>query len=180
MTGLDLVPVEYVERRIVELRGQRVLIDFDLAALYGVETRRLNEQVKRNSARFPGDFVFQLTGEEKEKVIAECDHLAKLRFSPHLPFAFTEHGALMAANVLNSNLAIGMSVLIVRAFVRLRGMLSTQIEILDRLGELENRVGQHDDTLKTLVVAIRQLMMPPDAARHPIGFTAPENSTHVL
>jgi len=97
--GSDLVPVEYVERRILELRGRRVIIDFDLAGLYGVETRRLNEQVKRNSDRFPDDFVFQLTEEEKAKVIAECDHLAKLRFSPHLPLAFTEHGALMCSRL---------------------------------------------------------------------------------
>lgn len=176
MIGPDLVPVEYVERRILELRGRRVIIDFDLAALYGVETRRLNEQVKRNSDRFPDDFVFQLTEEEKAKVIAECDHLAKLRFSPHLPLAFTEHGALMAANVLNSKLAIGMSVFIVRAFVRLRGMLSSQVEILHRLEELEDRVGGHDDTLKTLVVAIRRLMLPPAEPRAPIGYTTPENS----
>ena len=180
MIGSDLVPVEHVERRILELRGRRVIIDSDLAALYGVETRRLNEQVKRNGDRFPDDFVFQLTEEERAKVIAECDHLAKLRFSPHLPLAFTEHGALMAANVLNSNLAIGMSVLIVRAFVRLRGMLSAQAEILHRLEELEDTVGGHDDTLKTIVVAIRRLMLPPAEPRPPIGFTTPENTTRVL
>lgn len=170
MTGPDLVPVEYVERRIVELRGRRVLIDFDLAALYGVETRRLNEQVKRNSARFPDDFVFQVTGEEKAKVVAECDHLSQLRFSPHLPLAFTEHGALMAANVLNSEQAIHMSVFIVRAFVRLRSIYSSHIELARRLDELDAKVGQHDVALRSIVDAIRQLMVPPSADRRPIGY----------
>ena len=94
----ELVPVEYIERRIVELRGAKVIIGPDLAELYGVATRRLNEQVRRNSERFPEDFVFQLTQEEKEEVVANYDHLANLRFSPHLPLAFTEHGAMMAAN----------------------------------------------------------------------------------
>jgi len=162
--------VEYVERRIVELRGRRVLIDFDLAALYGVETRRLNEQVKRNSARFPDDFVFQVTEEEKAKVIAECDHLSRLRFSPHLPLAFTEHGALMAANVLNSEQAIHMSVFIVRAFVRLRSIYASHIELTKRLDELDAKVGQHDVALRSVVEAIRQLMSPPATDRQPIGY----------
>jgi len=177
--------VEYVERRIVELRGRRVLIDFDLAALYGVETRRLNEQVKRNSARFPDDFVFQVTEEEKAKVIAECDHLSRLRFSPHLPLAFTEHGALMCSwlpvGQLGRSLRLLLpevvlpcgslvSVFIVRAFVRLRSIYASHIELTKRLDELDAKVGQHDVALRSVVEAIRQLMSPPATGRPPIGY----------
>ncbi len=96
---LTLVSVEAVQSRIVALRGQKVLIDADLAAIYGVPTKRLNEQVKRNARRFPEDFAFQLTLEEKAEVVAICDHLRRLKFSPVLPYAFTENGAIMAANV---------------------------------------------------------------------------------
>jgi hypothetical protein len=98
-----LVPIERVERSILFLRGQKAMLDADLAVLYGVTTKRLNEQVRRNAERFPEDFLFQLTPEEKAEVVAKCDHLAKLKFSPVLPFAFTEHGAIMAASVLNSD-----------------------------------------------------------------------------
>jgi hypothetical protein len=108
MDNESLVPVEHVEQRIREIRGVKVILDSDLADLYGVETRTLNQAVRRNADRFPEDFVFQLTEKEKTKVITECDHLANLRFSPHLPRAFTEHGALMAASVLNSRQAIEM------------------------------------------------------------------------
>jgi hypothetical protein len=97
----ELIPLEVIERSILLIRGQRVMLDADLAGLYGVSTKRLNEQVRRNRDRFPGDFMFQLTANEKAEVVANCDHLSKLRFSPVLPNAFTEHGAIMAASVLN-------------------------------------------------------------------------------
>jgi len=112
-----MIPLERVQDRILLIRGNRVIIDRDLAELYGVETKRLNEQVKRNISRFPEDFVFQLSQEEKDEVVANCDHLSRLKFSKVLPNAFTEHGAIMAANVLNSEHAIRASVFIVRAFV---------------------------------------------------------------
>src|SRR5690349_2525871 len=116
----DLVSLgpEEIATRILVLRGQRVLVDADLARIYGVSTKRLNEQVKRNSRRFPEDFVFQLTASEKAEVVAKCDHLKGLRFSKNLPYAFSEHGAIQAANVLNSDAAIEMGVQVVRAFVR--------------------------------------------------------------
>ena len=98
--------IEVIEGRILTLRGQRVLLDADIAAIFGVTTKRLNEQVKRNQDRFPKDFVFQLTTEEKSEVVANCDHLQRLKFSPVLPFAFTEHGAIMAASVLNTSQAV--------------------------------------------------------------------------
>ena len=100
-----IVPVEEVHRRIVVIRGGKVILDTDLANLYGVTTKRLNEQVKRNVERFPADFMFQLTNEEKAEVVANCDHLVRLKYSPMLPYAFTEHGAIMAASVLNSERA---------------------------------------------------------------------------
>ena len=114
----DLQSIEEISSRVLSIRGQRVLIDADLAALYGVETKRLNEQVKRNIERFPKDFMFQLTANEKADVVANCDHLSKLKFSKTLPYVFTEHGAIQAANVLSSKEAIEMGVYIVRAFVR--------------------------------------------------------------
>jgi len=170
----DLVPAEYVERRILSIRGVNVIIDADLAELYGVETRRLNEQVKRNSERFPADFVFQLTPDEYENLksqsaIASGGHGG--RRTP--PYVFTEHGALMAANVLRSDRAIEMSVFVVRAFVKLRGMLASQVEMLRKLEELEERIGGHDKAIQSIITAIRQLMAPPERLTK-IGFTAGE------
>lgn len=172
------VAVEYVELRIRELRGAKVILDSDLAILYGVETRALNQAVRRNADRFPEDFVFQLTEEEKAKVITECDHLASLRFSPHLPLAYTEHGALMAASVLNSRHAIEMSVFIVRAFVRLRSIYAMRIELTRRLDELDTKVSEHDAELRSIVEAIRQLAVPRAPERRPIGFM-PSNGPSV-
>lgn len=164
--------VETVETSILLIRGQKVLIDADLAQLYGVPTKRFNEQVRRNRERFPADFMFQLTVEEKSEVVANCVHLAKLKYSPYQPFAFTEHGAIMAATILNSPKATEMSVFIVRAFVRLRGMLSAHHELADKLDELENKVATHDQAITGLLNAIRQLTSPPAQPKRPIGFTA--------
>jgi hypothetical protein len=144
------------------------MIDADLAELYGVPTKRLNEQVRRNAGRFPKDFCFQLSTAEKTEVVANCDHLARLRFSPSLPYAFTEHGAIMAANVLNSPRAVEMSVLVVRAFVRLREMIASHKDLVKRLDELEER---YDEQFKVVFDAIRQLMAPPPAKpKRKIGF----------
>ena len=115
------------------IRGEKVILDSDLAEFYGVATKRLNEQVRRNRSRFPEDFVFQLTAAEKTEVVAKCDHLRKLKFSKSLPLAFTEHGALMAGNVLSSPQAVEASVLVVRTFVYLRRMLATNSEVAGRL-----------------------------------------------
>jgi len=176
MTKTDVVPAEFAERRIILIRAQNVIIDADLAQLYGVETRRLNEQVKRNKARFPEDFMFQLTQEEfdnlrSQSAISSAGHGGRRS----LPYAFTEHGALMAANVLHSERAIEMSVFVVRAFVRLRVILSSQVEMLRKLEELEDKVGEHDEALRSIVAAIRQLMAP--APRTPkIGFESGEKT----
>lgn len=159
-----------VQQRILLLRGERVMIDSDLAELYGVEARVLNQAVKRNAERFPVDFSIVLTKEEKREVITKCDHLAKLKFSPHLPRVFTEHGAIMAASVLNSPRAVEMSVFVVRAFVRLRQMLVEHSKLAARLDELEARVARHDNSLSTLVATIRQMAAPSTTPSRQIGF----------
>jgi len=163
--------VERVESVILLLRGQRVILDADLARLYGVPTKRLNEQAKRNADRFPSDFTFQLTLDEKSEVVANCDHLKNLQFSPTRPYAFTEHGAIMAANVLNSDKAVKVSVFVVRAFVRLREVFATHRELAAKLDELERKLQDHDGQILTLVDAIRHLMTEPSPPRKPpIGF----------
>ena len=158
--------------RILQIRGQKVMLDTDLAELYGVVTKRFNEQVKRNLARFPVDFMFQLTAEEKRYVVANCDHLARLKYSPHAPYAFTEHGAIMAATILNSPKAVEMSVFVVRAFIELREWLSTHRELAAKLEQLEHKVSSHDQALAGVIDAIRQLMAPPQPKKRPIGFVA--------
>lgn len=129
--------VPRIESRIQVIRGLRVMLDMDLASLYGVQTKRLNEQVKRNRDRFPSDFLFQLTADEKTEVVANCDHLQNLKFSKALPFAFTEHGAIQAANVLTSSQAVEMGIYVVRAFAQLRQALAANADIAKRLAELE-------------------------------------------
>ena len=138
------------------------MLDRDLAELYGVSTKRLNEQVRRNMARFPEDFLFRLTAGERDEVVANCDHLASLKFSPNLPLAFTEHGAIMAAAVLNSPRAVAASVFVVRAFIKLREAVMSMATIEKKLTALELKVTSHDGDIKTLITAIRQLMMPPE------------------
>ena len=132
--------LERVRDVILTIRGQRVIVDADLARLYGVQTKRLNEQVRRNQRRFPEDFMFSLTLEEKEELVANCDQFKNLKHSSSLPLAFTEHGAVMAANVLNSSIAIEMSILVVRAFILSREIFSKHQELKRRLDSLERRV----------------------------------------
>jgi hypothetical protein len=165
-----LVPVERIEPRILLIRGQRVILDADLADLYGTATKRLNEQVKRNRGRFPDDFAWQLTRDEKTEVVANCDHLARLKFTRNLPYAFTEYGALMAASVLNSPRAIDTSVYVIRAFVKLREWLSTHKEFAKKLAESERKVSSHDEAIQSLVAAIRHLTQPQPRPRPRIGF----------
>jgi phage regulator Rha-like protein len=151
------------------------MIDADLATLYGVPTKRLNEQVKRNARRFPADFVFQLSRTERDEVVANCDHLQKIRFSPTMPFAFTKHGALMAVSVLNTSRAVEVSLYVVRAFVELREAITTHKELAKQLDELETRLERklagHDHAIAGILEAIRQLMAPPEPAKkRRIGF----------
>jgi hypothetical protein len=162
------LPAPGIESRILVVRGQRVMIDADLAELYGVPTKALNQALKRNQDRFPSDFGFRLSRSEKIEVVTNCDHLARLKYSPSVPYAFTEHGAIMAANVLNSSRAVKMSVHVVRAFVRLREMIASHKELVKRLDDLE---GRYDEQFKVVFDAIRQLMAPPEPKpKRKIGF----------
>lgn len=165
-----VVPDAVVIQKILLIRGRKVMIDADLAELYGVTTKRLNEQVKRNRQRFPPDFMFQLTTVEKEEVVANCDHLSRLKFSPNLPFAFTEHGSVMAASVLNSDRAIAMHIQIVRVFNAMREMLLMHKDVLIRLEQIESKLLQQDDDLKSVFYHLRQLLSVPKKEREPIGF----------
>lgn len=166
------VPIlrERIEQSILVIRGQRVMLDSDLAKLYGVSTKALNQAVKRNTDRFPKDFMFRLTQQEKSEVVTNCDHLSKLKFSPTMPFAFTEHGAIMVANVLNSVRAVEVSIYVVRAFVKLREVLGTHKALAHKLAELERQVESHDNHIRSLFEAIRQLMEPPRQKSRRIGF----------
>ncbi|ELX09324.1 hypothetical protein Jab_2c13890 [Janthinobacterium sp. HH01] len=181
------MPLARIESRILLIRGQKVMIDIDLAELYGVPTKRLNEQVKRNQERFPADFMFQLTATEKQEVVANCDHLAKLKFSKSLPYAFTEHGAIQAANVLASPQAIETGVYVVRVFVHLRELVTSNKELALRLDELENKTDlmslkqdafEHNTRvqLKQIIDTLRELMTPPPTVpKRPIGFVTPDD-----
>jgi hypothetical protein len=160
---------------ILTIRSQRVILDADLARLYGVETRALNQAIKRNSGRFPEDFLFQLDQAEKTEVITNCDHLRGLRFAKSLPFAFTEHGALMAANILNSPDAVKMSVYIIRAFVKIREHLATDAAILRRLAEIDKTLLIHDSALRDVYQKLLPLLSPPlETPTRRIGFK-PDN-----
>jgi len=167
----SLVPIEKRERRSLLIRGEKVIIDADLAEFYGVQTKRLNEQVKRNKERFPADFMFQLSIDEKQEVVANCDHLAKLKYSKTLPYAFTEHGTIMAASILNSSRAIEISVFIVRAFVKLRRVISENEKLARKIVQIENHLADHDEQIIELIRAIKQLLKPePPPKKRRIGY----------
>jgi hypothetical protein len=163
-----------VDSRIFFLRNRRVIIDTDLAEIYGVTVKRLNEQVKRNRERFPSDFMFRLTREEHKVLRSQIATSKKGRGGrQYLPHAFTEHGAIMAATVLNSERSVHMSLFVVRAFVRLREMLATNRRLAAKIAELENRVDSHDDTIQEVFNAIKELMTPPEPRHGRIGFQLP-------
>ena len=154
-----IVPAERIEAKILLIRGQKVMLDADLAALYGVSTKRLNEQVRRNKDRFPDDFLFQLSAQETENLRSQfATSSAEHGGRRYRPYAFTEHGAVMLASVLNSKIAVEASIQVVRAFVRLRQMLATHKELAAKLAELESRLDAHDENITAVFEAIRQLM----------------------
>jgi hypothetical protein len=154
---LATIPDEVIITKILLIRGKKVILDTDLADLYGVPTKRLNEQVKRNIKRFHSHFMFPLTKEEKEYVVANCDHLEKLKYSPFLPNAFTEHGIVMLANVLNSERAIQASIRIVEIFIKMHEMVLTHKNLLMKLNELEQKVSDHDDKILLVFEYLKQL-----------------------
>ncbi len=162
-----LIPAERIERAILLIRGQKVMLDRDLAELYGVETRVLNQAVKRNARRFPDDFMFELTREEIERISQFVTSSSDLRFSKRVT-AFSEQGVAMLSGVLNSDRAIEVNIAIMRAFVKLRELLSSNTDLARRLDELE---AKYDQQFKIVFDAIRQLMTPPDPPpRRKIGF----------
>lgn len=146
------------------------MLDSDLAEAYATTTKALNQAVKRNRERFPGEFMFQLNRREKDEVVTNCDHLRKLKYSPNLPFAFTEYGAVMLASVLNSPIAVQASIAVVRAFIRLREILATHKELARKLAQLEKRIEGHDEEITAIFEAIRQLMEPSGKPGKRIGF----------
>ncbi len=175
--NVPIILVDQIEPLIHEIRGESVILDSDLAALYGVPTGTLNRQVKRNKERFPGDFCFQLTGEEFGSLRCQIGISNEGRGGRrYLPYVFTEHGAIMAASVLNSPRAVEVSVFVVRAFVKLRQLALTHKDLGRKLNELERKVGAHDDAIRQLIASIRQLMTPPGEPKpkRRIGFKATE------
>lgn len=180
----DLYAVEPVDTLIVTVRGQKVILDSDLARVYGVPTKRLNEQIRRNSQRFPQDFAFRLSAEEATILLCSRSQNATLKRGQnikYLPFAFTEHGAVMAASVLNTPSAVRMSIFVVRAFIKMREHLLKGVEMEKRLAEIEKILLSHDTALRDLFQKIRPLLLPtlskvegppPDPPRKQIGFHA--------
>lgn len=166
-----IVAAEVIATRIFEIKGKKVMLDGDLARLYGVSTKVLNQAVKRNARRFPEDFMFRLTEREKEEVVTNCDHLRFLKFSYQLPYVFTEQRVAMLSSVLNSERAIQINILIMRAFTKLKEILLTHKELAVKIDTLERKYGEHDETIKTILEAIKQLLEPPSIReRKIIGF----------
>jgi hypothetical protein len=168
----ELVITERIEQRILFIRGKKVILDRDLAVLYQVPTFRLNEQVKRNLKRFPDDFMFRLSRREKQEVIANCDNLQGLKYSPALPYAFTEHGIAMLSSILNSDKAIEVNIQIMRTFSKLRELMLVHKDLRLKIEEMEKK---YDQQFKLVFDAIRKLLeppLPPPKPRLPIGFHA--------
>ena len=157
---LNTAIAEVIATRILEIRGKKVMLDKDLARLYGVETRRLNEQVRRNRERFPNDFMYQLT---RQEVINLMSHFATSSWggTKKLPYVFTEQGVAMLSSVLNSERAIQVNILIMRAFTKLKEILLTHKDLAVRIESLEKKYAEHDQTLKSIFEAIKQLLEPP-------------------
>jgi hypothetical protein len=165
----DIIPLEEIEQKIYLIRRHKVMLDRDLAKLYGVPTKRLNEQVKRNRRRFPDDFMFQLNKQEYNDLKS---HFATSRWggTRKLPHAFTEQGVAMLSSVLHSERAIQVNIVIVRTFVKLRRILSTHKELAQKLKELERKIAKHDEDIQAVFYAIKQLMTPSEKPKRKIGF----------
>lgn len=164
------VPHTLIERKIYLVRGHKVMLDKDLAILYGVKPIRLREQVKRNRKRFPEDFMFQLNQKEIDSMVSQNAIPSRKHLGGHNPYVFTEQGVAMLATVLNSEKAIQVNIAIMRAFVRLREMVSTHKELAQKLGQLERKIKSHDEDIRLIFEAIKQLMTPPETKKAKIGF----------
>ncbi len=173
-----IIPLEVVQQKIFVVRGRRVMLDRDLAELFGVETRVLNQAVKRNSDRFPEDFMFRLTMEEAraaDRSRSQSVTLKRGRNTKYRPHVFSEHGAVMLANVLQSTVAVRASIQVVRAFVNLRQILATHQDLARKMEALERKIGKHDADLDAILEVMQDLLEPPpsSATKRPIGFVAP-------
>jgi hypothetical protein len=175
MPNRHMVSVRGIQKRILMLRGQKVILDQDLAQLYGVETKTLKRAVKRNLDRFPGDFMFSLTPDEYSRLRYQFGTLERGRHAKYLPYAFSEQGVAMLSSVLRSKQAIKVNIAIMRAFVRLRELLAAHKNLVRKLEELERKSEIHDLHIKTIFEAIRQLMVP-EGPRRKIGFEVDNNS----
>ena len=169
-----IVPIESIVSKIILLRGEKVLLDRDLAELYGVSTKALNQGVTRNRKRFPPDFMFKVTKEEKDELVTNCDRFRPLQHSSAMPRAFMEQGVAMLSSVLNSDRAIEVNIAIMRTFVQLRKMSSSQKKFAQKIHEIEARLGDHDESIGAIFEAIQQLMAPPERPRKKIGFEVKE------
>jgi phage regulator Rha-like protein len=162
--------IERVESAIHLIRGHRVMLDSDLAQIYEVSTKQLNQQLKRNRERFPKDFAFQLTAQEFTSLRSQIVTSKQRGGRRYLPWVFTEHGSLMLASVLNSEVAIQASVRVVRAFVRLREMVAANAQLASKLQDLERRLDSHDETIVDLFAALKRLLEPEAKPKREIGF----------
>ena len=168
----EIIPSEVIMSKILLVRNQKVMIDSDLALLYGVTTKRLNEQVKRNNNRFPEKFMFQLTAIEKEQVVANCDHLKKIKFSSFLPYVFTEHGAMMLASVINSEKAVETSIKIIEVFVKMREFLYDNLTTKLEIEEIKKKLINHDKNIELVFNYLDELIEKQDVKveRTKIGY----------
>jgi hypothetical protein len=160
-----------IQQKIYEIRGSKVMLDFDLAELYGTETRILKQAVKRNEAKFPKHFMFQLKKKEWQKLITSGDNLPDtVKFSPALPYAFTEHGVLQLASVLKSDQATAMSIRIIEVFIKMREILLSHKDILLQLEKIEAKLSSHDEDIQLIFQYLKQLLKPAQPPRRKIGF----------
>jgi len=167
------IPSETIQRSILLIRGQKVILDRDLAELYGVETKYLKRQVRRNKERFPATFMFQLTRKEKDELATNWHQYGSLKHSYRMPYAFTEHGIAMLASVLNSEKAVKISIHIINTFIQLRQWLTAHKELAEKLTELERKIACHDQEIQGIIAAIREMLNPPALSpkpKGPIGF----------
>ena len=166
----SLIKQDGIETRILLIRGQRIMIDRDLAELFDVETKYLNRQVRRNIERFSGEFMFRLTRREKNELVTNWHRFTILKHSSSLPYAFTEHGVAMLATVLNSKLAVKASIRIIKAFIKLRRFILTHKQLAKKLKQLESKVEKHDGEIQSIFEAIRNLTLLPEKPKRKIGF----------
>lgn len=170
----SMILSDNIETLIFFIRGQKVMIDADIARLYGISTKALNQAFKRNRNRFPEDFVFLLSDSEKHELVTNCDHLSKLRFSHRLPYAFTEQGIAMLSSVLHSERAVMVNIAIMRAFVRIRQLISFNKELVQKLAEIENKIGHHDQSINELFAIVGRILPYDEQPKKKFGFDTGE------